>query len=271
MANIYSIDGKKKKTIELGKIFSYKLREDLIKKAVLVSQANRRQKYGANKLAGFRTSAHYHGSSQTYARARMSGRPMARLPRVHGSGALHSSKGFFTARVVPQATKGRKAHPPKPEKNFDKEINKKEKKIALFSAISASSNKKLVSERGHKIEKLREIPLVLEDKFEDIEKTKEVIKILKELGLEEELERAKKKKVRAGKGKLRGRKYKKKISVLIVVSKDCNLKKAVRNIPGFEVTLAKDLNVEKLAPGNLPGRLTIWTESSIKEANRWSL
>lgn len=269
MTNIYSIDGKKKKTIQLGKVFSYKLREDLIKKAVLISQANRRQKYGANKLAGMRTSAHYHGSSHVYPRARMASRELARVPRIHGKG-VHP-RLYLTARVVPQARKGRKAHPPKPEKDFSKEINKKEKKIALYSAISASANKELVSKRGHKIEKVKEIPLILEDKFEDLNKTKDVVKVLKKIGLEDELKRAKKKKIRAGKGKMRGRKYKKKKSALIIVSKKCNLQKAAKNLPGFEITLVKDLNVEKLAPGYKPGRLTIWSESALREVNNWKL
>ncbi len=262
MTNLYFIDGKKKKTVELGKAFNYKLREDLIKRAVKISQANRRQKYGANEIAGMRTSAHYHGSGNVYPRARMAGREMARLPRIHGEGPL-----MFVVRKVPQAIKGRKAHPPKSEKNFIKSMNKKEKKLALFSAISASKNKELIFKRGHNIEKLKEVPLVLEDNFETLTKTKKVTNTLRNLGLDEELERTKKKKIRAGIGKTRGRKYRKKKGVLIVVSNKCPLQKAAKNIPGLEVKLAKNLDVEKLAPGAVPGRLTIWTESSLKEVN----
>jgi len=266
MTVVYGINGKKKKNIELGKVFTYNLREDLIKKVVVAMQANRRQKYGVDRLAGMRTSAHYHGSSRDNPSARMSGREMARMARIHSGRPLH-----FVARVVPQARKGRKAHPPKAEKDFGKLINKKEKKHALYSALSASANKDIVLERGHKIESLKEVPLVLEDKFEEISKTKEVVEILLKLGLEEELKRAKKKKIRAGKGKMRGRKYKKKKSALIVISKPCNLQKAVRNLPGFDITLVKDLNVEKLAPGCKPGRLTIWSETALKEVNNWKL
>ena len=262
MANIYSVDGIKKKNIKLGKAFSYKIRDDLIRKAVKISQANRRQKYGANELAGMRTSAHYHGSSGMYPGARMAGREMARLPRIHGQGPL-----MFVARKVPQAIKGRKAHPPKAEKNFAKSMNKKERRLALLSAISASKNKELLLNRGHKIEKVKEMPLILEDDFENLNRTKEVVKVLNSLGLEDELKRTKKKKIRAGIGKLRGRKYKKKKGALIVVSKPCALQKAAKNIPGVEVELARNLDVEKLAPGASPGRLTIWTESSLKEVN----
>lgn len=263
MATVYSIDGEKKGTIKLGKVFSFPLREDLIKKAVVISQANRRQKYGANKLAGLRTSAHYHGASNVYPNARMAGREMARLPRIHGEGPL-----LFRAREAPQVIKGRKSHAPVSEKNFTKSINKKEKKLALYSVLSASVNKELILKRGHRIEKIKEVPLVLEDEFAKLKKTKEIFSVLTSLGLEDELKRAKEKKVRAGKGKIRGRKYKKKKSALIIVSEKCNLQKAARNIPGIEISLVKNLNVEKLAPGNAPGRLTIFTKSAVEQLNK---
>ncbi len=266
MVTIYSIKGEKKGTISLGKAFNFPLRVDLIKKAVLVFRANRRQKYGADKLAGLRTSAHYHGRSGLPPHVRMAGREMARLPRIHGEGPL-----LFRARAAPQAIKGRKAHAPVPEKNFTKSINKKEKKLALYSALSASANKELVLKRGHKIENLEEVPLVVEDEFAKLNKTKDVYSVLKILGLKEELDRAKKKKIRAGKGKRRGRKYKKKKSALIIVPEKCDLQKAARNIPGIEISLIKNLNVEKLAPGNNPGRLTIFTKSAVEQLNKFEI
>ena len=263
MVEVYSMKGEKQGTVQLGKVFSYPLREDLIKKAVVISQANRRQKYGADKLAGLRTSAHYHGNSTAYTHARMAGREMARLPRIHGQGPM-----LFRAREAPQVIKGRKAHPPKAERNFGRDMNKKEKKLALYSAISASVNKELILKRGHKIESLKEVPLIISDDFSGIQKTKEVFSALTLLGLEKELERAKEKKVRAGRGKTRGRKYKKKKSALIVVSDKCELQKAARNIEGVEVSLVSELNVEKLAPGTVPGRLTLWTKSAVEQANK---
>lgn len=263
MVTVYSITEGKKGAINLGEVFSFPLREDLIKKAVLTSQTNRRQKYGANKLAGLRTSAHYHGASNVYPHAKMAGRGIARLPRIHGEGPL-----LFMAREAPQVVKGRKAHPPTPDKNFTKSMNKKEKKLALYSALSASINKELILKRGHKIEKLKEVPLVVEDKFTGLKKTKDVASVLNSLGLELELNRAKEKKIRAGKGKKRGRKYKKKKSALIVVSEKCNLQKAARNIQGIETSLVRNLDVEKLAPGNSPGRLTIFTKSAVELLNK---
>ncbi len=90
--------------------------------------------------------------------------------------------------------------------------------------------------------------------------------MLKKLGMEKELERIKERKIRAGKGKMRGRKYKKRVGPLFVVSKRCDLMKSARNLG--DVILVKDLNAEALAPGTQPGRLTLWTESAIKELEK---
>ncbi len=72
-------------------------------------------------------------------------------------------------------------------------------------------------------------------------------------------------KVRAGKGKMRGRRKKKGVGPLIVISKNDGIVEAARNLPGVDVAHVKDLNAELLAPGTHPGRLTLWTRSSIKE------
>jgi len=83
--------------------------------------------------------------------------------------------------------------------------------------------------------------------------------------LKEELERIKEKKVRAGKGKRRGRKYKRKVGPLIVISEDKGIVKAAKNLPGVDVCFVENLNVELLAPGGQPGRLTIWSNSAIEK------
>ena len=85
------------------------------------------------------------------------------------------------------------------------------------------------------------------------------------LGLGSDLERAKQgRRIRAGKGTMRGRKYRTPKSVLLVVSEKCGLDKAARNIPGVDVVTAKDLSAEDLAPGGDVGRLTVWTKSAIE-------
>lgn len=257
-ANILNLEGKPVGKIDLPSFFSQPVREDLIRRAVLAFQANRRQRYGVDPLAGKRTSAHYHGRRDR--RWTMMNRELSRLPRIHNSASFLN----FTARFAPQAVKGRRAHPPKAEKIWEQKINKKEKRLALISAISATAILEFVKKRGHRYD--GDLPLIVENSLENLSKTKEVEEFLKRIGLEEEMERAKEKKVRAGKGKMRGRKYKKKKSVLFVVShKNVPLVKAAKNIPGVDVVSAKDLNVEHLAPGTHAGRLTIWSKSAIEK------
>ena len=95
-------------------------------------------------------------------------------------------------------------------------------------------------------------------------KTKDVEKLLKSLGLDNELKRLKEKKIRKGRGKMRSRKYKKKIGPLIVIDKDEGIIKACKNLLGVEVKNVKKVSVEDLAPGTHAGRLTIWSISSLK-------
>ena len=104
---------------------------------------------------------------------------------------------------------------------------------------------------------------VSDNSFESLNKTKSVVEALLNLGLEEELSRTSEKSIRAGKGKSRGRKYKKKKGLLIVVADKQKLSKAVSNIPGVDIVDVKSLNVELLAPGGNPGRLTLWTNDAI--------
>src|SRR5450756_1907709 len=90
---VLSLKGKTKKKVTLPELFEESYRPDLIKKAVVVSQANRRQAYGPQRTAGLKTSAHSWGS----------GRGVAQVPRLKNSSRV--------ARV-PQAVGGRRAHPP---------------------------------------------------------------------------------------------------------------------------------------------------------------
>ncbi len=255
---IFDVQGNKKGEIELPKVFNTDFRPDLIKRAVLAIQSHKRQPYGSDKLAGKRTSAHYHGVR--VGPSHMMNIERARMSRIHGG----PPNLQLTARFVPQAVKGRRAHPPKVEKNWYEKINKKERIFAIKSAIAATAFKDIVSKRGHLIDDVN-LPIVVDDSLQEIKKTKTLKEFLEKIGLKKELERAKVKKVRAGKGKMRGRKYKRKKSILFVIFEDKGILKAAKNIPGVDVCLVKNLNAELLAPGTHPGRLTIFTESAIKK------
>lgn len=261
MINVYSLKGKVVGKIELPDIFQTEYRPDLIQRAVVAFQSNKRQSYGVSEGAGMKTSADYFGRRIGVYRQTIN-RGMSRLPREKTGGG-----GLGKVRMVPQSVGGRRAHPPK-GREWGKKINNKEYVIALKSAVAATKNREFLEERGHIIENVKEIPLVVEDSIEKLNKTKEVVKVLGALGLCSELERAREKKIRSGRGKSRGRKYKKRKSALIVINEDLGIKKSARNIPGIDIARLDELDIELLAPGTHAGRLTIWTKSAIENIDK---
>lgn len=256
MVKLYGLDGSAKKEIRLPKVFSTEYRPDVIKKAVMSVQSGKRQSYGSDPMAGKRTSAHYHGRRRK--RNTMMGRGIARMARIHGKVGYLS----FRARFVPQAVKGRRAHPPKSEKVWFRAMNTKEMIFAIKSALAAAAMPELVKKRGHAFNS--DVPIIVDSGFEDLKKTKEIIGFLSKLGLENELERCKEKKEKSGKAKMRGRRTKQKKCLLVIVSKKCSAEKALGNIPGVDVTEATKLDAEMLAPGAKAGRLLLITEPSLE-------
>ncbi len=250
--NIYGLDGEKKGLIDKPRIFTFKPRSDIIRKAFTISQRRKKQIQGRDKRAGLRNTAEGWGT----------GHGLSRAPRLKGS-------GYSTARNVgrvPFAKGGRRGHPIKSEKKITRKINKKTYELSIISAISASGDISWVKRKGYHIHNIPEIPLVIDDKIQTIKKTGQIYAILGDLGLNEELEKIKKsKKIRAGKGKRRGRKYKKKKGVLIVIKDDFGIVKASKNIPGTEVANVENLSIDELAPGGVGGRLIIWTQSAFNE------
>lgn len=254
--NVYSLEGKKKESIELPKIFEINPRIDLINKASEIYQSKGKQKQGRDLRAGLRNTAEGWGT----------GHGMSRAPRIKGS-------GFPTARNVgrvPFAVGGRRAHPIKVNKRIKKKINKKAKKFSLISALSASNKKYWIERRGHLIQNIPQIPIIIDDKIQTIKKTKKVYSTLCKFGLEEELSKVKNsKKIRSGKGKRRGRKYKNKKGILLIIKENFGIMRAARNIPGVDVVKIEKLSIEDLAPGGHPGRLIVWTQSAFKELNKF--
>ncbi|ERG92777.1 MAG: 50S ribosomal protein L4P [Haloquadratum walsbyi J07HQW1] len=240
---IRNLNGDEADTLELPTVFETAYRPDIIERAVVAAQANRKQPYGTDPYAGMRTPAESFGS----------GRGMAHVPRENGQ-----------ARRVPQAVSGRKAHPPKAEKDQTKSVNTKERKLAVRSAIAATADPTQVAERGHQFEDDVELPLVVSDEFEELVKTQEVVDVLESLGVHADIVRSdENKSIRAGRGKTRGRKHRRPKSILFVTSDEPS--KAARNLAGADVVTAANVSTEDLAPGTQPGRLTLYTESAIKE------
>ena len=167
----------------------------------------------------------------------------------------------WVGAFAPGTVGGRRAHPPKAEKIWLKKINKKEKRKAIRSAMSAVMNLDIVKQRNVNIPK--NYPFILSNDFEKVEKTKELKIILVTLGFKDELKRGTIVKIRSGIGKLRGRKKVKKKSLLFVVADDCTILRAANNIPGIDIVKVNELNTELLAPGTQAGRMTLFTESAI--------
>ena len=264
-ASLIDLGNKELKKLELPNQFNEKVRSDLVKRAVESIQAGNRQPYGVKEGAGMRASADLSRRRKNYRGAY--GHGISRVPRKILS--RRGSQMFWVGAVAPGTVGGRRAHPPKAEKIWDKKINKKENRKAIRSAIAASALKDLVSERGHILPE--NYPLVIENKLEDLDKTKKVKDVLKKIGLTNELERVKEKKIRSGKGKRRGRKYKQKKGPLIVVAKECSLMKSARNIPGITISPVNVINAELLAPGSKVGRLVVWTEGAIERLRKEKL
>jgi large subunit ribosomal protein L4e len=248
--NVYSVEGKVVKTIELPEVFMRDIRVDLIRRAVVSAQANRRRPYGPNPTSGMRHAVSTWGK----------GRGVARVQRISGQ---------RTAAESPGTVGGRRAHPPRPARDWSKKINRKERRLARASAVAATRHSELVSRRGHIFDTSTTLPIVVEDDVELLETTREAIELLRSIKIYDDILRAKKRKIRAGRGKMRARKYRQSRSVLIALSSSSESRNAFSNIPGVDVSTAKLLDTEMLAPGGEPGRLVLFSESALEELRAW--
>jgi large subunit ribosomal protein L4e len=254
----YSLKGKAGTAINLPSQFDTPYRPDVIKRAVLAVQSRRYQPKGVDELAGKKNTAQ---SWQT-------GHGRSRMPRIKGSGTSAANKAGF----APGTVGGRVAHPPEARKVLVERINKKENRLAIRSAIAATADKERVIARGHKVDGVPEIPLVVDDKIESLLTTKEVVEALTKLGLDGDLKRASDGRgIRAGKGKMRGRKMKTPTSLLIIIGEDKGIISAARNLPGVDIVEVHGLNAELLAPGTHAGRLVVWSKSAIERLEQEAL
>lgn len=214
---------------------------------------NARQPYAVSKKAGHQTSAESWGT----------GRAVSRIPRVPGGGTHRAGQGAFGN----MCRGGRMFAPTKIWRRWHRQVNVTQKRHAVVSAIAASAVPSLVLARGHRIEEVPELPLVVSDSAEGVEKTNAALKLLKQIGAFSDAEKAKDSHaIRAGKGKMRNRRYISRKGPLVVYGTEgAKLVKAFRNIPGVEVAHVSRLNLLKLAPGGHLGRFIIWTKSAFEK------
>jgi large subunit ribosomal protein L4e len=241
---VYDLKGNIVGEIVLPLIFNYPVRKDIIRRAVISALTARLQPKGRDPLAGKRRVGESWGINYG----------VARVPRLDNGRAV----------IAPMTRGGRLAHPPRVDEKLHERINKKERLIAFISALSATSEVSFVRGRGHVVNH-DILPVVVVDEFEKINITSEAKKVLDVLKLWDDVVRAKKGiRIRSGKGKMRGRRYKEPKSLLVVISsKDVPAVKAFRNLPGVDVVAVDLLNVVHLAPGGVPGRLTLITTKAL--------
>ena len=218
---------------------SEQVRNDLIRRAVEAYQSQQRQPYGADPRAGLRYSTDISKRRRKYRGSY--GQGIARTPRK-----VLSRSGrqiFWVGAEAPNTRGGRRAHPPKATKIWARKINKKERRKAINSALTAALNKELVLARGHKIPD--NYPFILDQDWESLGKTKELATALNNIGFTEDLKR----------GRNGGK------SVLIITESE-ELARAANNIPGVDAARLEELNAHLLAPGAHPGRATLITFTS---------
>lgn len=229
--------GDKGVSATLPAVFLAPIRPDVVASVHTSLAKNKRQPYAVSKKAGHQTSAESWGT----------GRAVSRIPRVPGGGTHRAGQGAFGN----MCRGGRMFAPTKIWRRWHRKVNLNQKRYAIASALAASAVPSLVLARGHRIEKVPEVPLVLSDTVEAIEKTSAAVKLLKSIGAYEDVEKVKAShNIRAGKGKMRNRRYISRRGPLIVYGTEgAKLVKAFRNIPGVEIVSVERLNLLQLAPG----------------------
>jgi len=194
------------------------------------------------------------------------GRAVSRVPRVSGGGTHRSGQGAFGN----MCRGGRMFSPIRTWRRWHRMINVNQRRYALVSALAASAVPGLVMARGHKIEQVAEIPLVVKD--EDIlkvQKTEQAVELLKKLRAYPDISRVKASiHIHPGRAKSRNRRYKGRVGPLIVYHENQGITKSFRNIPGVDVINVNCLNLLKVAPGGHPGRFIIWTEGAFKRLDQ---
>ena len=194
---------------------------------------------------------------------------MARIPRVSGGGTHRAGQAAFGN----QCRSGRMFAPTKVWRKWHVKVPQGQRRFATASALAASTAVPLVQARGHRISDVPELPLVISTAaFDGLTKTRAAVALLKAVGAYPDVVKvSKSRKVRAGKGKLRGRRHRQRRGPLVIFNpadeSSAGVAKAFRNIPGVETCSVSALNLLQLAPGGHLGRFVIWTESAFNALN----
>jgi len=254
---VHSTEGKASKQVALPAVFLAPIRTDIVQFVHTNMNKNRRQAYAVFNRAGQGHSAASWGT----------GRAVSRIPRVSGGGTSRAGQATFGN----MCRKGRMFGNTRPWRRWHRAVNVGQKRYAVCSALAASALPALVMARGHSVEDVPELPLVVSDDVESMKKTKQAVALLQAIGAYDDVERsAASRKVRTGSGKARNRRHVSRRGPLIVYANNetgQGIKQAFRNLPGVDLAHVDRLNLLQLAPGGHLGRFVVWTADAFKRCN----
>ena len=239
VVSVFTAEGEEESvasTTKMPGVFLAPIRTDIVHHCYTNIAKNKRQPYCVNKYAGKMPSAASWGT----------GRAVSRIPRVQGGGTHRSGQGAFGN----MCRGGRMFAPTKTWRKWHRKVNVTQKRHAIAAGLAASAVPALVMARGHKVDGLAEVPLVVSSGIEKIQKTRDAVTLLKKLQVYADVEKTIASRTqRAGKGKMRGRRFTQRRGPLVIYDQDNGLTKAFRNIPGVELASVHALNLLQLTPG----------------------
>lgn len=253
-AKLYDKSGKAKGDVNLPKAFSSRIRADILLKVFETQKGVYAQAYGSMDGAGAQYSASGISKKKRHDWKATYGKGISRVPRKVMS--RHGASFNWIGATVSNTRGGRRPHAPRSEKNNFKKVNKKELELAMKSALVGTLNAKALEA---KYNRKMEMGGVFASEILDV-KTKDFVLAMKAVFGESYNSVLKKKSIRAGIGKMRGRKYKSNAGLLFVVGNEEKMKRK-----GVEVVSVKDLTVKDLAPNGVAGRLVCYSEKAIEE------
>jgi large subunit ribosomal protein L4e len=240
--------------VPLPAVFTAPIRNDVVQFVHTQVAKNSRQAYAVNRLAGMNHSAESWGT----------GRAVARIPRISGSGTQAGGAGAFGN----MCRGGRMFAPTKIYRRWHRKVNLHQKRFAVVSALAASAVTSLVQARGHKIENVAEVPLVVEDSVQSYAKTRDAVAFLEAVKAMDDVNRvADSRQVRAGRGKMRNRRYVHRRGPLLVLPNGKGVA-AFRNVYGLDTANVTALNLLHLAPGGHLGRFIIWSKGAFEQLDK---
>lgn len=249
LVTVFNEEGKDVAQTTLPAVFKAPIRTDVVQFVHTNMRKNKRQPYAVSTAAGHQTSAESWGT----------GRAVARIPRVRGGGTHRSGQAAFGN----MCRGGRMFAPTKTWRRWHRRINQNQRRYAMCSALAATALPALVMARGHRIDNIGEVPLVVDNSIEKITKTREAVKVLKALNAYADVQKSKNsKKIRPGKGKMRNRRFVQRKGPLIIYNEDQGITRAFRNIPGVELLKVDRMNLLLLAPGGHLGRFCVWSRGA---------